>query len=327
MSITLGLLVVLMLPAAGEESQAYRAVADWPNLPEEIPLGVEGKEVDLPKGAYVAAVGGLDVDSHNHVFVFHRSNPPILCIDGRSGELIASWGEGMFINAHGLEVDDQDNIWVTDTGRHQVMKFDHDGNLLMAVGEEGVPGWDETHFNQPTDVAVTPNGDFYVADGYGNNRVAKFSADGTFLFEWGERGSSAGQFDLPHGIARDNEGRIYVADRSNKRIQVFDADGRFLRQWKGAALGRPWDLDVGPEGFLYVIDGGDLKPTPLRPVHPDRSVLRKLNLKGEIVAEWGSFGAASGQLDVGHAISVGPDGAVYTGEALSQIRVQKFVRE
>ena len=318
---------MLMLPAVAEESQAYRVIPGWPKLPEGIALGVEGKEVDLPKGVYVAAVGGLDVDSHNHVFVFHRSDPPILCIDGKSGELLDSWGEGMFINAHGLEVDDEDNIWVTDTGRHQVLKFSHDGKLLMTVGEEGVPGWDGTHFNQPTDVAVAPNGEFYVADGYGNNRVAKFSADGTFLFEWGERGTGAGQFDLPHGIARDNDGRLYVADRSNKRIQVFDADGRFLQQWNGDVVGRPWDLDVGHDNYLYVVDGGDLKPSPLRPVHPDRAVLRKFNLKGELLAEWGSFGAASGNLDIGHTVSVGPDGAVYTGEALNRIRVQKFVKE
>ena len=318
-------IMVALLSTAADESTGYRVVPDWPSLPDGIGLGVRGDEIDLPKGAYVAAVGGLDVDSHNHIFVFLRSDPPIVCIDGRSGKLIASWGTGLFINAHALEIDHEDNVWVTDTGRHQVLKFSHEGELLLSVGEEGVAGLDETHFNQPTDVAVAPNGEFYVSDGYGNNRVVRFSPEGKFISDWGERGSAPGQFDLPHGIARDAGGRLYVADRTNGRIQVFDADGQFLHLWQSEALGRPWSVDIGADGHLYVIDGGDLEPTPLRPVHPDRPVLRKLDLEGKIVARWGSFGAARGQLDVGHAIAIGPDGAVYTGEALNQVRVQKFV--
>ena len=121
-------------------------------------------------------------------------------------------------------------------------------------------GLDGRHFNKPTDVAVAPDGSFYVSDGYGNSRVAKFSAKGEFLFDWGHKGDQPGEFDIPHGIARDGEGRIYVADRTNSRIQVFKGDGTFLYQWKSPELGRPWALSFGPDGRLYVVDGGDLNP-------------------------------------------------------------------
>jgi len=308
-----------------EKAAAYQVVPDWPRLPEGIALGVTGEEVKLSKGVWVAGVGGVGVNSHNDVYVFHRSNPPILCIDSQSGKLLKSWGEDLLINAHGLEVDHEDNIWVTDTALHQVLKFDSDGRLLLSVGEKGVRGLDATHFNQPTDIAIAPNGEFYVSDGYGNNRIAKFSAEGKFLFDWGTKGDQPGQFNLPHGIARDREGRIYVADRTNGRIQVFDDTGQFIEQWKSAELGRPWAIEYGDDGFLYVVDGGDLKPSPLKPIHPDRQVVTKLNTSGKIISKWGSFGGKQGQLDLAHDVAVGPDGAVYIGEALNQIRVQKFL--
>ena len=235
----------------GADSHEYDVVHGWPRLPDGFVLG---------------QVTAVDVDSHNHVFVFHRADlawssgiPPkpvskktILCIDGESGELLSSWGENMFYVPHGLFVDHEDNIWITDLGRHQVLKFSNSGELLMTVGEERVPGLDGQHFNQPTDVAVTPDGSFYVSDGYRNNRIAKFSADGKFLFDWGKRGSGPGEFRLPHSVAVDAKGRVYVADRSNARIQVFDAKGNFITQWKSPELGRPWDVDVGKDGYLYV---------------------------------------------------------------------------
>ncbi|MEE9264281.1 MAG: 6-bladed beta-propeller [Vicinamibacteria bacterium] len=123
----------------------------------------------------------------------------------------------------------------------------------MTLGERGVGAWDETHFNEPTDVAVTPSGTAYVADGHKNQRVVKFSKDGKFLLEWGGKGEAPGEFVEPHGLGLDAEGRVYVADRQASRIQVFDESGKFLRQWKSEELGRPWGLDIGPEGFLYVV--------------------------------------------------------------------------
>ena len=227
----------------------------------------------------------------------------------------------MFGRAHGLKVDDQDNVWVTDIGHHQIFKFSHAGLLLMTVGAKDVPGLDGNHFNQPTDVAVTPSAEFYVSDGYGNSRVAKFSKEGGFLFEWGRKGDQPGEFDLPHGIALDSQGRVYVADRTNSRIQVFDGNGKFLHQWKSAELGRPWGLRVSADGYLYVVDGGDMNPKP-----PDRGRVLKLDLQGNILEKWGSFGSYDGQFYWAHAVGVAKNGDVYVTDVHLGMRVQKFVR-
>jgi DNA-binding beta-propeller fold protein YncE len=301
-----------------EPTESYSVVHGWPVLPEGFAFG---------------QVSGVSVDSHNHVFVFHRAenswaadkshpipSPAILCFDGATGKLLTSWGENRFLEPHGMRVDRSDNVWVTDRGLHQVFKFSHDGKLLMTLGTERVPGLDGTHFNKPTDVAFAADGSFYVSDGYGNSRVARFSADGKFLMDWGHKGSGPGEFDLPHNVVVDAQGRVYVADRMNVRIQVFDANGKFLNQWKSEELGRPWGLVLGPEGLLYMVDGGDLKPSP-----PDRGRIVKMDLNGKILAKWSRFGNYDGQIDWGHDIAVGKDGAVYIGDVNHSMRVQKFV--
>jgi peptidylamidoglycolate lyase len=274
----------------------------------------------LPKGFAFGQVSGVGVDSHNHVFVFHRGDRPILCFEGATGDVIRSWGDDMFETAHGLAVDGNDNVWVTDIGLHQVFKFSHQGELLLTLGEKGVPGLDGNHFDKPTDVAIAPSGEFFVSDGYGNSRVAKFSADGKFLFDWGKKGNRPGEFDLPHGISLDREGRVYVADRTNSRVQVFDGNGKFLAEWKSGELGRPWDVTVGPDGFVYVMDGGDMNPKP-----PDRGRVVKLDLQGKVVDQFGSFGSYDGQFYWGHAVAVAAKGEVYATDVHLGMRVQKFV--
>lgn len=302
---------VVVTSIAGAHGDGHKPVSDWPKLPDGFVFG---------------EVTGVGVDSHNHVFIFHRGkDKSIIGVDGDSGEIVVSFGDNMFVNAHGLEIDSEDNVWVTDTRRHQVFKFSHDGELLLTVGEKGKAGLDETHFNQPTDVSVLPDGSFYVSDGYGNSRVVKFSAEGKFEFDWGKKGKAPGEFNLPHALARDAKGRIYVADRSNKRIQIFKADGTYIEEWGEKQLGktgRPWGLEVASDGFLYVIDGGDMVHTT-----PETARMSKLSLKGKLIEHWGSYGAASGQLSWGHDIAVGENGDVYTAEVRNNLRAQKFVRE
>ncbi|WP_438000973.1 hypothetical protein WMF26_15605 [Sorangium sp. So ce185] len=173
--------------------------------------------------------------------------------------------------------------------------------------------------DRPTNVAFGLDGDVYVADGYNHARIARFSAGGELLSEWGEKGFGRGQFDTPHGIATDDEGRVYVADRENARVQVFSADGGYLAQWKSAALGRPWAIAFGPDRHVYVVDGGDQDPE-----RPRGHVLR-LNLGGEIVDRWGTSGDGPGEIDWGHGIAVGRDGSVYV-TSLTGRGVQKFRR-
>lgn len=285
----------------------YKVVHGWPQLPEGFALG---------------QVSGVGVDSHNHVFVFHRGDRPILCFEGATGKLLGSWGDGMIKRAHGLTVDSQDNVWVTDIGHHQVYKFSHNRGLLLTVGAKDAPGLDGQHFNKPTGIAVTPTGEFYVSDGYGNNRVAKFSSKGEFLFDWGHKGTGPGEFDLPHGIALDAQGRVYVADRANGRIQVFDGDGKYLYEWKSPELGRPWAMTVSKDGYLFVVDGGDMNPKP-----PDRSRVLKLDLKGRILEQLGTFGSYDGQFYWAHSVAVGADGDVYVTDVNVGMRVQRFVRK
>ena len=304
--------------AQDHSSEPYVVVHGWPVLPDGMVLG---------------QVSGVAVDSHNHVFIFHRAegswaadkthpiaSATILCFDGASGKLLSSWGENRFLEPHGLRIDSHDNVWVTDRALQQVFKFSHDGKLLLTIGTERTAGVDATHFNLPADIAFASDGSIYVADGYGNNRIAKFSPDGKFLLDWGSKGSAPGEFNLPHSVAVDAQGLVYVADRNNARIQVFDANGKFLRMWSSPELGRPWSLTIGPDNLLYVVDGGDLKPNP-----PDRGQLLKLDLNGKILAKWSRFGNYDGQIYWGHDLAVGKDGAVYVGDVFHGMRVQKFV--
>lgn len=298
---------------------AHVLVPGWPALPENHVLGL---------------CAGVAVDSQNRVFVFHRCGRPwstpfpteaiaadtVTLIDGKSGRLISCWGAKLFVMPHGLTVDREGNVWLTDVALHQVFKFTADGKLLLAIGERGRPGADQSHFNFPTDVAVLPDGSFYVSDGYKNSRVVKFTAEGKYDFEWGGKGDAPGQFDLPHGIAVDSRGRVCVCDRSNSRLQIFDARGRFLDAWKGPHVGRPYGVSIGPGDHIYLIDGGD----PSAPKE-QRGKAVELDTVGRVVDTFGSPGAGPGQFRLGHDIAVGPDGAVYIAEGTGA-RVQKFVR-
>ena len=294
---------------------------------------------DWPQPSVASMIGqvsGVGVDSLGNVFVFHRADrvwegeelglelipsPTVFILDAETGELVDSWGSNMFVMPHGLTIDQDDNLWLTDVGLHQVFKFDREGNLLMALGERGVAGDDTSHFNMPTDVAVASDGSFYVSDGYGNSRIMKFSPDGTYLTSWGSKGTAPGQFDIPHSIALDSQGHVYVADRGNARLQIFDEDGKFITQWKSASLGRPWAVRINSQGYIFLIDGGDQSQ-----FWPDRARILKLDPAGNILASFGSYGDAPSQFIWPHAIAIGPDDELYIGEVSTGMRIQKFKR-
>ena len=213
----------------------------------------------LPAGSKWAGGQGADPAANGDIWTFNRADPPILRFD-QSGNVVKSFGNGMFVQAHGITVDRNGDVWVTDAmmqeGKgNQVFKFSPDGKLLMTLGKAGVAGGGNDVFSGPADVAIAQNGDIFVADGHMEgpvNRIVKFSKDGTFIKAWGTRGSAPGEFNLPHSIAIDSRGRIFVADRTNNRIQIFDQDGRFLDQWK--QFGRPSGVFIDANDTIYVAD-------------------------------------------------------------------------
>ena len=192
-----------------------------------------------------------------------------------SGSPVMSFGAKMFVRPHGVTVDNEGNIWVTDgvgiapkdgkPGKGQtVMKFSPQGRLIMTLGTPGVTGVDGSHFNAPSDVLIAPNGDIFVADGHGektNARIVKFDKTGKFIKAWGKEGKGQSEFDEPHGLAMDSQGRLFVADRANSRIQIFDQDGKFLAEWK--QFGRPSGIAIDKNDVIYVADSqSDEKVNP-----------------------------------------------------------------
>jgi DNA-binding beta-propeller fold protein YncE len=259
----------------GTGKYTYEVREDWARLPEGW---------DVPAAA-------VTVDSQDRVYCFNRSKEHPVIVFDREGNYLYSWGAGVFAFPHAIRADENDNLWTVDREHGQMMLFTPTGELLRTVGtrghrsDTGVPP-DEagsgaykkvTHgggpFNLPTDIALTPSGDMFIADGYGNARVHKFAVDGTHLFSWGEPGSAPSRFNLPHGVWIDRRGRVLVADRENDRVQIFDQGGTLSEIW-------PTPL-IGP-AFFY-IDAEDIVYIP----EHNGGLVSVLTLDGERLAQWG----------------------------------------
>jgi len=265
----------------------------------------------LPAGDVWGEVTGVATTAKNVIVAVRRSDPPILEFDP-SGKLLKSWGDKLFVWPHGFRIDKDGFLWVTDgraaEGRgQQVLKMSPEGKVVMTLGTKGVAGATPTTFAGPADVAFGLNGDIYVADGHNNNRVVKFTKDGTYIKEWGTRGTEPGQFNVPHAIAVDSRGRVFVADRGNMRVQIFDADGTFIDQWK--QFGRPSGILITPDDILYVADAQNA----------ERGIVFG-NAKDGTVQ-----GAIAGTLP--ESIALDAAGAVYAGETTSGHILRKFVKQ
>ena len=278
----------------GSGEHRYRVVENWAKLPE---------------GWNLTDVASVAVDSKDRIYVFNRGEHPMVVFD-REGNFIKSWGEGLFNRAHGLHIDADDNLYCTDDGDHTVRKCTTDGKVLLTIGipNKPAPFMSGEPFHRCTHTALSPKGEIYVSDGYGNACVHKYSPDGKLLKTWGEPGSDPGQFNIVHNIAADADGFVYVADRENRRLQMFTADGSFVKQLVKADVTFARDLAFSPDAaqqFLYVGGGKGIYIV-------DRMTL---DILGMI--------QVPGQLGPGHHIATDSKGNIYIAQTAAGL--QKLV--
>jgi DNA-binding beta-propeller fold protein YncE len=294
---------------------AFRLVDNWEQLPDGF------RHQDVP---------GVAVDSQDRVYLITRGEPRVIVYEP-DGRFVTSWGEEIFTpRTHGISVGPDNSIYCVDDGDHTVRKFTPDGRLLLTLGTVGVPsdtGYDGQNlatitrggppFNRCTNVAVGPNGNLYVSDGYGNARVHQFSGSGELIRSWGEPGTDPGQFNLPHGIAVLPDGRVLVADRENDRVQIFSPDGEYLDQWTNVQ--RPTQVFAGPDGLVYVSElwwrKGQRSYTHGEIREERYGGVRVLDQAGQLVAYSGGVEPGSpGTFCAPHSLCVDSQGNVYVGE-------------
>jgi DNA-binding beta-propeller fold protein YncE len=283
-----------------------------------------------PAGYEWGAVPGMAVDAKDRVYVFTRAEPPVQVYDA-SGKFLHAWGKGDLQSAHHIKIDPEGNVWCADIALHVVRKFTPEGKLLLTLGTPEHAGCDETHLSMPTDMAITPAGDVFVSDGYGNARVVHFNKSGKFVKAWGSLGSKPGQFSIPHAIAVDSGGRLYVADRNNVRVQVFDQSGKLLDSWDN--LVTPWGLCVTKDDGIWVCGSSPMQWRPDESAlgcPPKDQVFMKFSPQGKLMQLWTVPKGADGLERVGevnwvHAIALDSRGNIYVGDIKGK-RAQKFVR-
>ena len=286
-----------------------------------------------PDGLKWRYMTGIAVDSDDQIWTLNALDPPVQVYNQR-GELVTSWGTGLFKSPHFIRIDREGNVWAADYGRHIVRKFSPAGEVLLTLGVPDEPGDDEAHLNMPTDMAFASNGDVYVTDGYGNNRVMRYDAQGVFKQTWGGLGTGPGQLSQPHAIAIDSDDRVYVCERNNCRVQVFGPDGRYLTQWRNII--NPWGIWISPGDAVYICGSA-----PARWVNrgnlgnpPSDQMLVKFDTDGRVHEQWvfpmvqqGKW--TPGQLDWVHGIGLDSRGNLYLGDVADESpehRVQRFIR-
>jgi DNA-binding beta-propeller fold protein YncE len=294
----------------------YEPVPGWP----ELPAGLGWQEV--------AAVA---CDSRDRVYVFNRGEHPLIIFEA-DGSFVGTWGEGLFARPHGISIGPDDAVYCTDDAGHTVRKFTPDGRLLLTLGDSKPSDTGATSvdyrtirragapFHYPTNLALAADGSMYVADGYGNARVHKFSPDGRLLFSWGSPGDGPGQFHVPHGIALDGQGTVYVADRENSRIQLFDGAGRYLSEWTDVV--RPCQIFIDLHERVYVAElgwragmwPGTSAPSPDAP----GGRLSIFDLRGQLLARWGGGEnpCSPGDFYAPHDVWCDSQGSIYVAEVV-----------
>ena len=256
----------------------------------------------LPAGHELQAPSGVAVDSQDRVYLFQRQGPPVLVFDS-DGRFAESWHRrnGLPADAHHIHVGPDDTVYLTDRDSHLVLLYDIKGELLMSLGTRDEAAL-QAPFNHPADACVAPSGEIYVADGYGNSSVHRFSADGEHIGSFGSPGREAGQFVVPHSIRVSQDGRVYVADRENNRVQVFTSEGEFLAEWTDFKC--PMGIHIDASQVVYVTD--------------QIPRISLFTLDGELLARGRTFEGA-------HQVYTDSQGNIYGVDTANQ-RVQKFLK-
>ncbi len=256
----------------------------------------------LLSGMTLLGPSGVAVDSSDRVYVFQRQGPCVV-IFNPNGTVRGVWQrqEGVPADAHHIHVGPDDTVYLVDRDAHQVLLYDTAGNLQRTLGTRDRAEM-QAPFNHPADVCVAPSGELYVADGYGNSSVHRFSSEGDYISSFGSPGSGPGQFRVPHSIRVSNDGRVYVADRENHRVQVFSAEGEFISEWTDFKC--PMGVHIDANQVVYVTD-----QVPR---------ISMYSLDGELLARGRTFEGA-------HQVYTDSQGNIYGVDTASQ-RLQRFAK-
>jgi len=293
----------------GSGDYRYERVPSWPKLPKYWSLG-------QPSDAAV--------NSKGEIFVVSRGDHPV-SIWTADGDFLGSWGEGIFsATPHGIYIGPDDHVWIVDRDHHVAMEFTLEGKPLRTLGQKLSPSPTCTGkvvrarpFNMPTNLAIARNGDIFVADGYGNSKVHRFSADGRLILSWGRQGVGPGEFALVHNVWIDSRDRVLVCDDENDRLQIFDQNGNFIEQWK---LANPSGLCVRDD-VVYI---AEIQPFPEESGGPGRGSVALFTLEGQLITRWiGTEGEARDALLGPHDLCVDENGNIYVCEARAH-RISKF---
>jgi DNA-binding beta-propeller fold protein YncE len=312
--------------------------------------------IKLPDNLYLGEAVGVATNSKGMIYVYTRTGNPAATLGTRrtfarnaarlfefdpSGRFTREIGQENygFVFAHTVRVDRQDNVWVVDEGSNMLIKFDPSGRIVMTMGRkpealnttasvapppapanppqgpQGV-GLAGDNFNRPTDVAWDAAGNIYVADGYGNSRIAKFDKNGVYIKSWGSRGTAPGQFNIPHTLAIDAKGLVYVGDRGNNRIQVFDGDGNYKTSFINVGAPSAICITTGPTQYLFASNSN---PSTTM----DNGEIYKMTLDGKIVGRFGTAGKLLKEFGSVHEMDCRTENELYVGE-ITNWRVQKL---
>ena len=306
------------------------------NVPE-IPYESVPNFLKMPPGLYLGEGIGIATNSKGHIFVYTRSQATRLFEFDKTGAFVREIGEGLygFVFAHAVRVDSEDNIWAVDEGSNMVIKFNPQGRVVMTLGRRPEPvdagGAPSPYtpanpgkyvFDRPSDVGFDTAGNIFVADGYGNSRVVKYDKNGRFLAQVGSKGSEPGQLNLPHSLAVDGKGNVYVADRTNRRIQVFDNDLKFLKIYDN--VGTPWELCISPGPHQFLFSSNTFPDANDYTLASVTGEVYKMELDGTVVGKFGKAGKQLGEFSGLHEIDCRNPNELYISE-IQLWRAQKIL--